>query len=71
MRGKLPRTHDAKNGTRRETNMIDGRFDQHFLEIFAREQPYADAERKVPWNSVVPPLLAVAAALSGAIFLMK
>lgn len=51
--------------------MIDGRFDQHFLEIFAREQSHAEAERKVPWSSIVAGLVALALFGVGAIFVMK
>jgi hypothetical protein len=49
--------------------MIDGRFDQHFLEIFAQEHAYPDAERKVPWRSFAAALVALALFGTGAIFL--
>lgn len=31
--------------------MFDGRFDQHFLEVFAREQSQTEAECEVPRRS--------------------
>ena len=68
MRRKLPRIHDPQVGTSRETNMIDGRFDQHFLETFAREQPHAEVERKFPWGTFVAALVALAVFGAGAIF---
>jgi hypothetical protein len=68
MRRKLPRIHEPQVGIRRETNMIDGRFDQHFLEIFARVQPNAEVERKFPWGTFVAALVALAVFGAGAIF---
>jgi hypothetical protein len=71
MRRKLLLSHDPQVGTRREINMIDGRFDQHFLEIFAREQCDTEAERKFPWDTFVAALVALAVFGAGAIFLIS
>jgi hypothetical protein len=51
--------------------MIDGRFDQHFLEIFARGLTQSDAERKIPWLSFVAAPVALAFLGAAAIHLMK
>jgi hypothetical protein len=49
--------------------MIDGRFDQHFLELFAREHSYANPAPNVRWRLFVAALVAVFA--TGAILFMK
>lgn len=51
--------------------MIDGRFDQHVLEIFACEQCDAEAERKVLWGSFVATLVALALFGAAAILLIR
>lgn len=51
--------------------MIDGRFDLHFGEIFAREQSQSEAEYKIPWRSFVAAFVAFAMFGVGAINLIK
>lgn len=51
--------------------MIDGRFDQHFLEIFAQAQSFADAERRAPWTSVIAALVVSIVFGAGAVLLTQ
>ena len=49
--------------------MIDGRFDQHFLELFAHTQATAKDGHEVPWISRIIALSASVATGVGAILL--
>lgn len=49
--------------------MIDGRFDQHFLEIYAAAQTDAKDRQPVPWISLIIALSVSVAMAVGAILL--